>query len=288
MPNLKSIRKRITGVKSTQQLTRAMKLVAAAKLRRAQEAILAQRPYSYALRDMIAALAARTDAGHHPLLEQRAPKNVRLLVLTSDRGLCGAFNANVCRRAEQFIREHEAHHENVGLAMIGKRGAEYFKRRPVTVHRTYLDILTRPNFAQVAQVGEEVVTDFLEHGLDAFYMVYQEFKSAAQQAVVVEQLLPIQAEKLPDASSHVDFIFEPDVQRVLDGILPLDLKIQIWRAVLESLASEMGARMTAMDAATANAGDIIAQLTLQYNKARQAAITKELMEIIGGAEAQKG
>lgn len=292
MANLKDLRRRIAGVKSTQQITRAMKLVAAAKLRRAQERIESQRPYAYELRSMIAALAGRCDADAHPLLKRRELKNVDLLVLTSDRGLCGGFNANICRATEHYVHDNTdgrgGAHEAVDLALIGKKGRDYFRRRDYSIAAEHMDVLLHADFEHVAEVGDEVISAYVDGELDGLMMVYNEFKSAASQKVVVEQLLPIVPDEQEGDLSQIDYLYEPSRDEVLRDILPLYVKIQIWRAVLESLASEMGARMTAMEAATNNAKDLLARLTLQYNRARQDAITGELMEIIGGAEALKG
>lgn len=291
MPSLKDIRGRITSVQSTMQITRAMKLVAAAKLRRAQERIEAQRPYAYELRTMIRSLAARDDEDAHALLHRRPLKKIDVLVLTSDRGLCGGFNMNICRAVEGYLKEHNEH-DDAGLVLVGKKGKEYFKRRDYTIRNEYMDILFDPDLDNVSQIGRDIVERYEGEGLDGVLMVYNEFKSAASQKVVVEQLLPIdvgsfEADEEAD-EALVEHKFEPNQANVLDTILPLHVNIQIWRAVLESLASEMGARMTAMEAATSNASDILDKLRLQYNRARQESITNELMEIIGGAEALKG
>jgi len=288
MPSLKAIRRRLTTVKSTQQITRAMKLVAAAKLRRSQERLLAMRPYAYRIQDIIASLAAREDESAHPLLARRDPKRVLLLVLTSDRGLCGAFNSSINKATDRWIRENEAALDALGLAVVGKKGRDYFARRKVNVRRLYMDVLTNVSLERCARIGEEVTAEYVDNQLDAVYMVYNEFKSAIQQRVKVEQLLPVPVEKLETEDSHEEPIFEPTRAAVLDSILPLHINVQVYRAVLESVASEMGARMTAMDSATNNAKELLARLTLQYNRARQASITKELMEIVSGAEALKG
>jgi len=288
MPSLKAIRRRLTTVKSTQQITRAMKLVATAKLRRSQERLLAMRPYAYRIQDIIASLAAREDESAHPLLARRDPKRVLLLVLTSDRGLCGAFNSSINKATDRWIRENEAALDALGLAVVGKKGRDYFARRKVNVRRLYMDVLTNVSLERCARIGEEVTAEYVDNQLDAVYMVYNEFKSAIQQRVKVEQLLPVPVEKLETEDSHEEPIFEPTRAAVLDSILPLHINVQVYRAVLESVASEMGARMTAMDSATNNAKELLARLTLQYNRARQASITKELMEIVSGAEALKG
>lgn len=285
MPSLKDIRKRIGSVKNTQQITRAMKMVAAARLRKAQEGIETLRPYSYRLRDVIAELAYRSDFSDHPLLEQREPKNIELLVLTSDRGLCGGFNANINRTTSRYIAENEKGHEQIVLDIVGRKGNEYFKRRETPIKNYFDDVVANVNLQTASTIAEKVMGDFLEGDLDAVYVVYNEFKSAITQEIVVEQLLPIVPATYDDNANATDFIYEPSKEAVMDAVLPRHLTVQIYRMLLESLASEMGARMSAMDSATSNAGELIDRLTLQYNRARQANITAELMEIISGAEA---
>ena len=292
MANLKEIRQRIRSVKSTQQITKAMKMIAAARLRKAQEAIVAKRPYAHRIRDIIASLATRTDANDHPLLAKRTPKKVLLLILTSDRGMCGGFNVNTARATVKYVDQNEETHESIELAIIGKKGQEYFRRRPqYAISKEYRGILENIDYEKAKTVGDEVIASYTDEGLDAVLMVYNEFKSAMTQQVIVEQLLPVVPEEtLEDdvAATMLDFEYEPSKEDVLDEVLPLHVNTQIYRAILESIASEMGARMTAMDAATRNAQELISKLTLKYNRARQAAITTELMEIIGGAEALKG
>jgi F-type H+-transporting ATPase subunit gamma len=285
MPSLKDIRKRIGSVKNTQQITKAMKMVAAARLRKAQEGIETLRPYSYRLRDVIAELGYRSDFSDHPLLEQRESKNVEILVLTSDRGLCGGFNANINRATSRYIKENEKGHEQIVLDIVGRKGNEYFKRRETPIKNYFEDVVANVNLENASTIAEKVMGDFLEGDLDAVYVVYNEFKSAITQEIVVEQLLPIVPASYDDNANATDFIYEPSKEAVMDAVLPRHLTVQIYRMLLESLASEMGARMSAMDSATNNAGDLIDRLTLQYNRARQANITAELMEIISGAEA---
>ncbi|MCA9520573.1 MAG: ATP synthase F1 subunit gamma [Myxococcales bacterium] len=288
MGSLREIKKRIVSVKNTQQITRAMRMVAAAKLRRAQESIQALRPYAYKIRDVITHLTAVVPSEDHPLLAQREPKRVVLLVITSDRGLCGAFNANINRRTESYVAENEAGHQDIQLAIIGRKGQEYFRRRSLPVLHEYREILTHPTFENARTIADELIESFTSQSLDAVYILYNEFKSAIAQQVVVEQLLPMPLPKPEETKAHeeiTEFIYEPGKQELLDGILPLNVEIQVYRAILESLASEMGARMTAMESATNNAKELIKSLTLEYNKARQAAITTELIEIISGAEA---
>ncbi|TNF23596.1 MAG: ATP synthase F1 subunit gamma [Deltaproteobacteria bacterium] len=285
MANLKAIRNRIGTVKNTQQITKAMKMVAAARLRKAQQAIERMRPYAYRTRDIIAQLAARADVSDHPLLEQRPPKRVELLIFTSDRGLCGGFNANINRTAERYMQANDAGHEQIAMDVVGRKGWEYFKRRDVTLNTYFEDVLQDVTQERASEIAEHATLRFKEHDLDAVYIVYNEFKSAITQQVVVEQLLPIVPAEFDEGSYRPDFIYEPSQREILDAVLPGHLTVQIYRILLESVASEMGARMSAMDSATKNAGELIDRLTLSYNRARQAAITTELIEIISGAEA---
>jgi len=285
MANLKAIRTRIGTVKNTQQITKAMKMVAAARLRKAQQSIERMRPYAYRTRDIIAQLAARADVSDHPLLAQRPPKRVELLIFTSDRGLCGGFNANINRTAERYIAANEAGHEQIAMDVVGRKGWEYFKRRDVEMNTYFEDVLQDVTQERASEIAEHATIRFKEHDLDAVYVVYNEFKSAITQEVVVEQLLPIVPAEFDEGSYRPDFIYEPSQREILDAVLPGHLTVQIYRILLESVASEMGARMSAMDSATKNAGELIDRLTLSYNRARQAAITTELIEIISGAEA---
>lgn len=290
MPSLKHIRTRIGSVKNTQQITRAMKMVAAARLRKAQERIIAKRPYAYRLREMIGQLAARADFSDHPLLAQRAPKRVELIILTSDRGLCGGFNGSINRTAARYIRDNEAGHDDITLSIVGRKGHDFFKRNTEIHHGTYFqDVLGNVGLEKASDIAEHAIASFMDGELDATYVVYNEFKSAINQEVVVEQLLPVLPANVGDGDGNAsEFIYEPSKGEVMDAVLPRHLTVQVYRMLLESVASEMGARMSAMDSATTNAGDLIDRLTLKYNRARQANITTELMEIIGGAEALKG
>ena len=286
MANLKAIRKRIVGVQGTQQLTRAMKLVAAAKLRKAQEAALAQRAYAESLGNVIGHLAQRLGAEAHPLLATREVKRAQVLVYSSDRGLCGAFNLNVCRATEQFFAEQGPDLEEMKLAVIGKKAHEYLTRRDREVGRFYKDMFADISFETISRIGNELSADYLDGSLDALYVIFNWFKSAAVQKVEVKQVLPLNA-GLPvaEAGPAVEHVFEPDRTTILDRLFPMYVSIQLYQAMLESVASEMGPRMTAMDNATNNADDLIKRLTLIYNKARQESITTELMDIVGGAEA---
>jgi len=296
MPSLKAIRKRIGSVKNTQKITRAMKLVAAARLRRAQDAIIAARPYSAALERVVSELAIRAGRDAHPLLAAREGKKAQVALLTSDRGLAGAFNAQVLRRSQALMSEELSGWEEIGLRVVGRKGNEYFKRRSVEI----LSYVGAPSSNSVLDMSRELanhlVEDFLAEKTDRVYLIYSEFKSAMSQKPVVRQLLPIEptapdekAEKDEKADQQAgDYLYEPSKEELLEHLLPLYVQNGIYRAALESIASELGARMSAMDSATRNAGEMIDRLTLQYNRARQAAITKELLEIIGGAEALKG
>ena len=300
MATLKQIRKRLSGVRNTQKITRAMKLVAAAKLRRAQENMLKAKPYASRMRDLIWDLSERTSPEAHPLLQVREEKNVMMLVVTSDRGLCGAFNANINRRAERRLKSCPDG-INMKLALIGRKGRDYFRRRGYPIEAEYMEVLTDPTFNRISEIGSELVAKYLDGRLDAVYLVYNEFKSALSQQAVVERLLPI----IPERDQTVDengvavvsarqsqelageFKFEPSMETVLNTVLPMYFNVRLYFAVLESLAAEMGARMTAMESATQNANELISRLNLLYNKARQAAITTEMLEIVSGAEAMK-
>jgi F-type H+-transporting ATPase subunit gamma len=289
MASLRDIRKRIRSTKNTQKITRAMKLVSAAKLRRAQQAIVSARPYAVSLHNVITRIAKRSEKseGLHPLLDKREQqKRVMVVVLTSDRGMCGAFNANAIRRTSAFLKDNATKFEVIELGTIGRRGRDFFKKRGAGVRREYANIFDNLNYGTAKKIAAELTEEYLSKDLDAVYFVYNEFKSAITQQIVVEQLLPIQP--ATDVAGDLDYRYEPNAQDVLGEVLPQYLATQVWRALLESQASEHGARMSAMENATKNASEMISRYTLAYNRARQAAITKELMEIISGAEAQKG
>jgi F-type H+-transporting ATPase subunit gamma len=287
MPSLKDIRKRIGTVKSTQKITRAMKLVAAARLRRAQETILASRPYAETLERVIAELAARTDREAHDLLAEREGNRVELVVLTSDRGLAGSFNSQITRFVGEMYAGELADCE-VSLRVVGKKGNEYFKRRAVEIE-SYDPAPTPANALEFSQeMSGRLVDDFTNQKFDRVYLVYNRFRSAIAQDVVAQQILPVIPAEHEGEDMPADFLYEPSRAAVLDHLLPLHVQIQLYRSGLESIASELGSRMSAMDGATRNAGEMIEKLSLQYNRARQAAITKELLEITSGAEALKG
>jgi F-type H+-transporting ATPase subunit gamma len=288
--DLKVIRKRIAGAKNTQKITRALKLVAAARLRRAQENITRMRPYAQQTLQMLSSLAARTgDADElHPLLARRQPNNVLLIVLTSDRGLAGSFNAQVSKAAYRFYLELRAQGSNVTVGAIGRKGRDYLRRRGVPIKHSFSNIYEDLSYGKANTIGDVLVSEYTSIDLDAAYLVYNEFKSAITQKVKIERVLPIEPMPVAENQNAADYIYEPDQKTILNTLLPLYVNVEIYRALLESVASEHGARMTAMDNATRNAKDMIDRLTLRANRARQAAITTELMEIIGGAEALKG
>lgn len=291
MPSLKAIRKRIGSVKNTQKITRAMKLVAAAKLRRAQDAIIAARPYARSLENVVAELADKAGRDAHPLLAERDGKRASIVMLTSDRGLAGAFNASIIRRIERFIGEDLSDHTEVTLRAVGRKGGDYFKRRRAESTVSFDAAPTSDTVLAFSHdMSNRVMEDFLENRADRVFLVFNEFRSAISQGVIVKQILPIDPKRSEEGeeASGGDFLYEPSKEALLSHLVPLYVQIGIYNAALESIASEFGARMTAMDNATRNAGEMIEKYTLQYNRARQAAITKELLEIISGAEALKG
>jgi len=281
------MRRKIASIKSTQKITNTMKLVAAAKFRRAQNDILLLRPYAYKMHEMASSLALRANPELHPLLAKREENKILLVVVTSDRGLCGAFNTNILSRAEEFVREKRQEGKEVFIVAIGRKARDYFKRRPeFQVVRVFVDFfLKRVEYNDAAMLAELVTAEYVNDKYDAVYVIYNEFKSAIRQDVTVERLLPIEPIEVREKEIVVDFIYEPSPQEILDELLPLHFKTQVYRVFLESYSSEQGARMTAMDNATKNAEEMIKTLTLQYNKARQASITKEILEVVAGAEA---
>ncbi len=291
MPSLRDIRTRIGSVKNTRQITKAMKMVAAAKLRRAQDAITRARPYAVLLEQAlarIAALAAVEGHATHPLLASRAARKAELVLLTSDRGLAGAFNSNVNRRALRFMTENADRYEQVLISTMGRKARDFFRSRHAPIRKDYAGIHQNATYEKAAEIAREMSERFLAGEVDAVFLCYNEFRSAISQNVVVRQLLPIETSSDAGGSAAgFDFLYEPSRALLLEEIVPKHLAIQVWRALLDSAASEHGARMTAMESATKNAEDMIAALTLQYNRARQAYVTKELMEIVSGAEALK-
>jgi len=293
MPNLKEVRIRIASVKSTQQITSAMKMVAASKLRKAQNAILKMRPYAAKLKDILQNLSASLDSGDvNVYAQKRNPEKILLVVITSNRGLCGAFNTNILRTASQRILHDystQFHSGHVSVLTIGRKATEYFTKRGYMVVSSHDSVFDNLTYDNVATIASGVMTAFANKEYDKVEIIYNQFKNAAVQRVSVEQFLPVEAPAESDSvsKSNIDFIFQPSKEEIVSELIPKSLKIQFYKSVLDSNASEHGARMTAMHQATDNAGDLIKELNLAYNKARQAAITKEILEIVSGAEALK-
>ena len=290
MPSLKDIKKRIGSVKNTQQITKAMKMVSAAKLRRAQDAVVAARPYADKMMDVLSSLALREDAESHPLLVNRGKGKALVVLVTGDRGLCGGFNTNISKTAERFILENKHGYEEYELLIVGRKGNDYLKRRSgmhiLKVHE-HLIGSGQVTYPTGALLGQEIIDLYKGGDYDAVFLVYNAFQSAMTQIQTVSQLLPIVPKEVDETDHVAEYIYEPQAKAVLKQILPKHIEVQMFRSLLESTASEHGARMTAMDSASKNASEMISKLTLQYNRARQAAITKELMEIISGAESIK-
>jgi len=286
MATLRDIRRRIRSVQSTQKITRAMKLVAAAKLRRAQERILAARPYAGKMAELLSNLvsAAGADGAAHPLLEQREGPRRQVVIITADRGLAGAFNSNIIRHALALIRESSQ--ADLTLVVVGRKGRDFYRRRPWMIKRTLLGFWDRLAFSHAQELADFFMTQFLEGEVDEVHLVYNEFRSVAVQRPVRVQLLPIvRTEGQGSEAQPVEYLYEPSPEAILGDLLPRHVRTQVYRALMESVAGEYGARMTAMEAATTNAKEMIDVLTIQYNKARQEKITKELLDIVGGAEA---
>jgi F-type H+-transporting ATPase subunit gamma len=281
LPALVDIRRRIRSVKNTQQITKAMKMVSAAKLRRAQEAMFAARPYARKMLEVLGSLAARARPETHPLLQAREGGRALLVVVTADKGLCGGFNANIIRAATRFLEDRRG--GELQLELVGRKGRDFFKRRSWAVRAEHVGVFQALKFATAQTLARELSEAYQAGRCDAVFLVYNEFKSVIQQRVAVEQLLPIPRLELPEARPELDYLYEPSPRAIFDVLLPKHVEVQIWRALLESAAAEHGARMTAMDAATNNADEMIDRLTLYMNKVRQAAITKEIIEVVSGA-----
>jgi len=287
MANLKEIRLRITSVGSTMQITSAMKMVSAAKLKRAQDAIIQMRPYANKLTELLKNLSANVDSSDGGVYTQeREIKNVLLVTVTSNRGLCGGFNAYIMKKAKALINEDYAN-VNVSILSIGKKSSEHFTKNGFNVASTHDALFGDLTFANVSKVAEGIMERFVEGDYDKVVLVYNQFKNAATQIIMTENFLPVQAAE-NDSEVVVDYIFEPTKQEIVEQLIPKSLKTQLFKAVLDSHAAEHGARMTAMHKATDNASELKKDLTLTYNKARQAAITNEILEIVGGAEALSG
>jgi F-type H+-transporting ATPase subunit gamma len=284
MPSLKDLRKRIGSVRSTQQITNAMKMIAAARLRRAQEAAEQARPYAAKLTEMFTAVVAGFSEEAHPLLARREERRIDLVVLTSDRGLCGGFNSNLLRQSERFLREHQD--REVQLVLVGRKGLDYYRRRRITPLAERTGVLSVGAAEVAREMAERVTARFAADETDAVYLLYSRFQSAIAQIPTVVRLLPVETPS--EDTAPVEYIYEPPRPELLARLLPRYVQTRLLQALLESNASELGARMTAMDNATRNASEMIDRLTLSMNRARQAAITTELMEIVSGAEALKG
>jgi len=283
MAKTRDIKRRIRSVKNTMQLTRAMKMVAAAKMRRATEAIVAARPYSNKMLQVLRSLAARANPEAHPLLQERGDDRVELIVLTGDKGLCGSFNTQIVKTAIAFLEERGD--RPTDLHLVGKKGVDFFRRRSWTIHRQWTDLFRKVEFTDAQEIARDLMGRYIDHDLDAIYLVYNEFKSAISQKPVVERVLPIQKAEFDSGEEAEDYIYEPDAAALFDELLPLHVEVQIYRAMLESVSAEHAARMTAMDSATRNAGELIDKLTLYMNRVRQASITTEIIEVVSGAEA---
>jgi F-type H+-transporting ATPase subunit gamma len=290
MATLREVRARIVGVKKTQKITKAMKMVAAAKLRRAQSAIVSARPYARTLQEILQHLLAPEESRDHDLVRSREIRNVALLVISSDRGLCGAFNTTLLRAAVSHINTvHPAVHNEGKLRVFcaGKKAFDFFSRRHYKIHGKYLGVYNNLEFGQAKLIAQELIAGYRAGEFDIVEVAYNEFKSIAQQRVVIEQFLPVPVKDVPlsAAVQFSNYIFEPTSTEIITEMIPRYLDFQIWRMLLESNAAEQGARMAAMENATENAGEMISSLQLVYNKARQASITKELLEVVSGAEA---
>jgi F-type H+-transporting ATPase subunit gamma len=334
MATLRDLRKRLKAVKSTEKITKAMKMVAASKLKRAQDQIMQARPYAVRMNEVLEHLVSRADTAGHPLLVARVPRRIELLVVSSDRGLCGGFNSNIIRTGERFLAENTERYDEIRISSIGRKARDHFRRRGKKIHADYEGVFSDLRFERASDIATDLSSRFRVGEIDAVYVLYNEFKSAISQKVVLKQLLPViplegwednprvrvgelasvsgnvaavagrgsdtsvpeagewsapeLSEELEYSTDGYEHIFEPDRSSVLDELLPQHLAVQIWRALLESMAAEHGARMSAMDAASRNAKDMIGKLGLKLNRARQAAITTELMEIVSGAESLKG
>jgi len=287
MPTLLDFRRRIRSVKNTQQITRAMKFVAAARLRRAQEAALAARPYAKELARVLRSIMSRIDQPEHPLLAHRPEEKILVIVLTGERGLAGAFNSNILRKASEFFRPHKG--KKISVIPVGKKGRDALKKAGFRFPAEYVNVLARVNFGTARDIASVVTDLYAKEEADSVYMVFSEFKTVMTPNLVLEKLLPVEATRADEESASekdsapVDYIYEQPKEKLLDKLLPRYIETQILRAMLESSAAEHAARMTAMESATNNAGDVIEALTLHMNKVRQAAITKEIIEIVSGA-----
>ncbi|MEJ2683630.1 MAG: ATP synthase F1 subunit gamma [Candidatus Sulfobium sp.] len=289
MATLRDIKRRIKAVESTSKITKAMKMVAAAKFRKAQQRMLEMRPYAERMSQILSNLSTAAESRSHPLLEARPRKNIEVIVLTSDRGLCGAFNANIIKAATRYMADLEKDDMKVSPSVVGRKARDYFRRRSVQMRKTWTGISGKISYANAQEIAADVIENYLSETVDEVVLIYNEFKTVVSQQVVISRLLPLAPiEHEEGAMPSQNFVFEPSRQGIFSSLVPKNVEIQIFRALLESQASEEAARMAAMENATKSAGEMIDRLTLQFNKARQASITKELMDIVGGVEALKG
>ncbi|MBX3242874.1 MAG: ATP synthase F1 subunit gamma [Acidobacteria bacterium] len=290
MASLLDMRRRIKSVKNTQQITKAMKMVAAAKLKRAQDRVVAARPFSHKMSEVLGGLSARVaDDFSHPLLDARGDERYLVILVTADKGLAGAFNANVIKAAQAFVKDNTD--KNVELVTVGRKGRDFFKRREIDITGEYLGLTGRgsANYSDAADIGQAVIKQFTEDtAIDKVFLIFTEFKTVLSQKPVVEQLLPIPKIASSDegeVSADAEYVYEQPAAEIFGKLLPKQVETQVYKAMLESVASEQGSRMTAMDSASKNAGDLIDTLTLNMNRIRQAAITKEIIEVVSGAAA---
>jgi F-type H+-transporting ATPase subunit gamma len=281
MANIRDIRRRIRSAKNIQQITRAMKFVSAARLRRAQDRVIAARPYARQMLAVLNSLATRVPEQAHPLLARRGNEKIELVAITADRGLCGAYNTNIIRRALEFLEEHSG--QKAELNILGKRGRDFFRKRAYAVRHEAINVLQKPNFADAAAIAKDLINEFVSGNKDQVWLVYNEFKSVIQQRIILEPLLPIQRLEQPDDAERIEYLYDKPPDVIFGNLLPHHVEAQVFRAILEAAASEQGARMAAMEAATNNAAEMIDGLTLYANKVRQAGITKELIEVVSGA-----
>jgi F-type H+-transporting ATPase subunit gamma len=281
MANVRDIRRRIRSAKNIQQITRAMKFVSAARLRKAQDRVVAARPYARQMAAVLNSLATRVPEQAHPLLARRGDEKIELVIITADRGLCGAYNTSIIRQALAFLNEHSG--KKVELNILGKRARDFFRRRPYPVRNEAINVLHKVSFADAAAIAKDLIDEFIKGEQDQVWIVYNEFKSVVQQHVTVERLLPISRLEHPDDASLLEYLYDEPPAEIFGRLLPRYVEAQVFRALLEASASEQGARMSAMEAATNNAAEMIEGLTLYANKVRQAGITKELIEVVSGA-----
>lgn len=287
MAALKDIKRKIVAVDKTKQITKAMNAVAASKFKSAQLRMESFRPYANRFMEVLNSLALRVDADSHPLLAVRDPKKIRVVCMTSDRGLCGGFNSNLIRATERFIKEGESEGKEVSLIPVGKKGRDFFRKRGNIVNE-HTDVFGKFDMSLSVRIGEDVITSFIEEEYDELYLIYNEFRNVTVQRPTVVRLLPLPSigkEREIEPEKRVEYIYEPSDELLLDQLLPMYIRVLIYRALVETSAGENGARMAAMDNATRNCEELIEDLTLKYNKARQAAITADLMDIVGGTEA---